>query len=407
MPSRKRSSVRLVLDDDEPTIVRPPASDRSRVSLRVVRDEELAGAAQPRRSSRLRVVGLWLGSALALATVAALTAATLSRPALTPVHSQRRLQPARVEIAVVVPTEFSRSSTFRGVTESRDRASLSFPIGGRLLELNVRVGDHVDRGQVLARVDTSAHVKSVGRGRTRSRLRQARRDASRLRRLVRSGAAARATLEQAELRVSVLASALRGQTSATQYTNRQGQLIAPFDGVVTTVASELGEVALPGHPIVTVSGTSHLELPLSLPERAIGSVRVGQQVDVILPLVTSAPIAGRVATVAQAAPVGGLFPVVVELEAADSVRPGMTGEITVAVGTSETAFRVPIQAVRDPAGAHPNVLIAKDDRAESVEVRILGLEGEHALASGNLQEGDWVIIAGHRFVVDGDPVQVD
>jgi HlyD family secretion protein len=57
-------------------------------------------------------------------------------------------------------------------------------------------------------------------------------------------------------------------------------LRAPFSGVILTRQAELGEVVLPGTPIVTLADLDHLWVRVYVPEPDLGKVRWGQPVDV-------------------------------------------------------------------------------------------------------------------------------
>ena len=57
-------------------------------------------------------------------------------------------------------------------------------------------------------------------------------------------------------------------------------LTAPFDGVITVRQTELGEVVVPGTPVVTIADLDHIWLRAYLNETDLGKVRLGQEVEV-------------------------------------------------------------------------------------------------------------------------------
>jgi HlyD family secretion protein len=57
-------------------------------------------------------------------------------------------------------------------------------------------------------------------------------------------------------------------------------LTAPFDGVVTTRQAELGEVVVPGTPVITIADLDHVWLRAYLNEADLSRVRLGQEVAV-------------------------------------------------------------------------------------------------------------------------------
>jgi HlyD family secretion protein len=76
-------------------------------------------------------------------------------------------------------------------------------------------------------------------------------------------------------------------------------LRAPFSGVVLVRQAELGEVVLPGAPVVTLADLDHIWLRLYLPETYLGKVRWGQDVDVRTDTYPGKIYHGRISVIAS------------------------------------------------------------------------------------------------------------
>jgi HlyD family secretion protein len=79
------------------------------------------------------------------------------------------------------------------------------------------------------------------------------------------------------------------------------KLLAPFQGVITSRNSEVGEVALAGQEVMTLSDLSHVELKIFVDEIEIGKVRPGQEADIKIDTFPDKIYKGRVSFVSPEA----------------------------------------------------------------------------------------------------------
>ena len=68
-----------------------------------------------------------------------------------PEETETVIRPVRSMVPAAMQGEIER--TFRGAVQAEDQAALGFKVGGELAELLVEVGDEVESGQLLARID--------------------------------------------------------------------------------------------------------------------------------------------------------------------------------------------------------------------------------------------------------------
>ncbi len=78
-------------------------------------------------------------------------------------------------------------------------------------------------------------------------------------------------------------------------------LLAPFDGVITERQAELGEVVVPGTPVVTIADLDHIWLRAYLNETDVGKVRLGQEAMVTTDSHPHKQYQGRVSFIASKA----------------------------------------------------------------------------------------------------------
>jgi len=262
--------------------------------------------------------------------------------------------------ALVVDVEALRAEdsytierSFAGRVEARRRSDVGFELGGELAAVRVDEGDYVERGQVLAMLDTA---------RLEARLAEA--EAA----LAQSESASRfadRTLERSEVAASfegisdqeldlavdganaarASLAAARARVNSMQVDLEKAALQAPFDAVVVTRWIDEGQILSPGQPV------------LSLQEAAAPQVRIGVS--------------------------GGL---------ADAVSPGDALGLTIN-GRSVPAHVNAVLPVRDPATRTVDVILTVDDVAAlpgdlaRLELRQAVPEPGYWLPIGALAEG--------------------
>lgn len=300
-----------------------------------------------------------------------------------------------------------------GVTRARHQATLSFSVPARIASRPVDTGQRVHRGQLLASLDPSQfrHASSAAEAavaEVRVRIAQARRDLARAEQLHVAGALPQDQLEQMRALVQGLEAALaaaNAQRSDARRLVSETTLTAPFDGTITAVGAEPGEMAAPGHPIVLLSGDGPLQLQVEVPESAALRLREGMTVRVELPFADGHAVKGHVDQVARAAAgPGRLFPILVDLEPDEKVVAGMTADTLFDLG-GEDAVCVPVRAVLNPGASRPFVFRVEQGLARRVDVTLGDLFGDCVSVRGSIAKGDRVVVEGHTSLIDGDAIR--
>jgi RND family efflux transporter MFP subunit len=156
---------------------------------------------------------------------------------------------------------------------------------GTIMELKVRQGDQVTRGQVIATVGDprlSLQIKSYAAqvAAAQAQLDEAKLDFDRAQRLIASGAIARNAYDQARTNYNVAQSNLNSivaQRAVVVEQQVQGQVLAPTSGRVITVPVTAGTVAMAGDVVATVAEQNFV-LRLQVPERHARYLKIGDPV---------------------------------------------------------------------------------------------------------------------------------
>ncbi len=191
--------------------------------------------------------------------------------------------------------------------------------------------------------------------------------------------------------------AAQARIDAAQATINLARVLAPFDGVVTVVSTQPGDLVTAGAPAFRVDDLSRLLVDVAIPEVDINSIQVGQPVTLTFDAVLDQTYHGLVVEVGQVGLVQqGVtnFNITIELQDADEhIKPGMTAAVNILVREIQDALLVPNRAVRVLDGKRVVYKLYDDGTLEAVEIRLgASSEGMSVLLSEGLQEGDLIVL---------------
>lgn len=301
---------------------------------------------------------------------------------------------------------------FAGVVRARQRAALTFQVGGVLQERTVELGQQVEAGQLLARLYNPELIpaRDAAKGRLaelKAQTAQAQRDLERAEQLFERGVV---SVQEREQRKASL-DALRAGVASAEALLRQSEqmsgesaLRAPFAGSIEAVEVEPGEFVAPGQPVMRLAAAGGQEVEVRVPAQLLDGLEVGASVPVWHSL-SGSESAGRIAEIGLGSSVGGaLYPLVVSLDET-AARSGDGVEVGL-VRPGRDELTVPVSSVmRSATGL--SVFRVEGDEVRRVPVEIASLQGERAVLNGSqLTVGDRVVYAGITRLADGDRVEL-
>ncbi len=239
-------------------------------------------------------------------------------------------------------TEVAETYRYAGSVEGDRNATLSTKVMGRITALPVEEGSPVRRGQTLVRIQSQdieaqhAQVEAQLR-QTRAAQENAATNYKRMKTLFAAESATKKEFEDATLahqtaqeQVNALQARLLEVQDALDYT----VVRAPFDGYVVRKQAEVGSLAAPGQPLLTIEDVERLDVVAQVPESEVGRIAVGDTVDVEVGATGEGLQRGRVVQVNPSAAAGSRqFEAHVRLLAAGGVKPGMYATVVLRKGT--------------------------------------------------------------------------
>lgn len=175
----------------------------------------------------------------------------------------------------------------------------------------------------------------------------------------------------------------------------RARIVAPFDGVVTTVSLNVGDNASSGTAAVVMIDPSRLQISVTVSEVDIARVKLGQTAQVTIDALPGKNYAAQVTTINPTATVTqGVvnYPVILVLSNADdAIKPGMTANLIMEVERRDDVLLIPSRAVRTQANQRTVTVLYK---GQSIQVPVTtGLSNDQSIEiTSGLQEGDVVVI---------------
>ena len=271
---------------------------------------------------------------------------------------------------------------------------------GRLAELLVESGSHVDEGQIIATLDSETEI--IAQDRAKLALQDAQSKLDRVKSLRASNAATPVAVADAEVVLAGAQLALRDAELALQ----RRSILAPISGTVGILPISAGNYVTNQSTIATLDDRTSILVDFQVPERFAAAVRGGAQL-------TATPIAnpsnaytGTISAIDNHIDEKSRTLLVKAKIAnpADSLRAGMSFGITMKFPGDTYPAVSPLAILWGTDGAY--VWQIENSKARRVPVRIIQRNTETVLIDAELESGDMVVTEGTQSVSEGGEVRI-
>lgn len=337
--------------------------------------------------------------------------------------------PVRGLITTVVGTEqASTTRRYPGVLEPGEVNVLAFEVGGKLGRVDLSVGERVDEGIILARLDSAQFESAIEQQRAALeavgvRLNQAEEDLERSETLLARGAGTRVTRDEDRTEVRELNAELaQAEQSLVQAEEdlRDTVLTSPFDGIVSAIEVDSFATVAAGETILTVYEATDFEVSFFVSFDVASQLVVGTPARVRLADDPTIVLDGVVSELGERADTVSSFPVVVKLtETVPIIKAGMAVEVAFDFAVpGARGYLIPISAAitdgeipqnAGPTDVHPIPIYVFDAATSTVQRRMVtfaGLRDNNLVIVDGLEEGERVASKGVSFLRDGMKVKL-
>lgn len=357
------------------------------------------------------------------------------------------VDPIAVEVAKVTLGTVQSKSILSGKIQGRSEVPVVAKLPLKILSVEVEVGDEVQAGQVLVRLDPKDVAQQVRQAEAALAMAEAvlppavgesaaaegarlanesaQADLARMEELHKQGAVSDQMLEQVRAKAAAAAAQYRGildkeKAAWAQYDQaaaavalarsqlEETTITAPISGVVSSLPVEAGQMVGSGTVVAMVVDMDEVKINVNISERDIPYVKNGQEVTAKIKSLNDQVVKGKLTALAPAAdPRTQTFKAEIKIDNKDRViKPGMFAEVSLNSVAAENVVVVPSRAILQK-GAHYVAYIIDENNIASVREVTLGLIGENLteIKSG-LKEGEKVVVKGQHYLKDGSPVTV-
>ncbi len=345
-----------------------------------------------------------------------------------------------------------------GTVRSKFTSVLSSRVTGNILALHVREGDSVKAGQLLLEIDNrqlqtqlekaragllevqdmeeeiERNIQSAESAKTAAEAEQilARATYNRYRALLEKKSVSQQEFEQMEARfrartaewekaqaqiksflarreqVRAKMEQAKAEISTAQIYLSYARIQSPINGIVAVKQTEVGALATPGVPLLTIEDNSHYRLEVAVEEARIGKIRLGDSVRVRIDAFGSTEWKGTVAEISPASDPGSrsvmvkidLTPIGKKKSTPPFLRSGLFGTAWFLSG-ERTLVAIPAKAIL-PRGQLQGVYVV--DAANIAHLRLIQVGrsyGERVEVLSGLREGEQILVEGLEKVQDG------
>lgn len=336
--------------------------------------------------------------------------ATLLSACTEPVEAPEIIRPVRV-VRVAAPSELG-GRAMPGRARATEETNLSFDVSGTVLQRPVDVGDVVEAGQLLARLDqrdfkNQRDAAVAGRNRMRANF-------ERVQIAVESGAVSRQDLDDARAQLDVA----QAQLNIAQKSIEDSEILAPRAGTISATYVEVFTSVRAKEPIVRLLDTSAIEMVVQIPESLISYAPYVEAINIEFDAFPGRQVPAEIKEISnEASQTTRTFPVTLIMEQPEDFKilPGMagraTGRLREGANTGQQSVQLPVSAIFTPDEAETSgtswVWVVDESTntvsKRSVSTGLLDRFGIQIL--DGVEAGEMVVISGVHFLEEGQEVR--
>lgn len=313
--------------------------------------------------------------------------------------------------AVVAARDIPVLYTTTGTVVSDERVEISSRTAAYVRTVEVREGERVQRGQLLATLDSKdieagVLMATAERDKAVAMDSDAQRDLEDSEKLLARGMVSQAHQRKAMLQrqsaretLQVTEAALVRAQSERQYT----RIVSPVAGLVVARHQRSGDLASPGTPLVTVESDTALLFETHAVEKRVTRIRIGDPVGLMIDALGT-PLEGEVVRlVSSGDPVTRGFQVKVSVPPTPGLLPGMFGRVQFTIG-SRKAVVVPAAALVDRGGLTGVYVVGAGGVLRFRWLRTEHDAGDGRVVLAGLDAGEGIVVAPNSKMREGDRV---
>ena len=309
-----------------------------------------------------------------------------------------------VKVSPVEEKSLDKSISLTGSFEARKTLPLTAEAQGSIIQLNIKEGQPVSRGQLVARIDPTTIESNVAS--LNAALNNAIKNKERYERLVAAGAISQKQYEDVALNVE----SARASLTAAQQQKKYTVIHSPMSGIIGEVKVEQGSFATMGMQIGNVVDISKLKMVLKVPEEDVIKLKKGQPVKIVTDVYPDHTFSGNITLISVQADAGRKYDV--EVEVANNgqfpLKAGMfgTASLNAQNGDNSKKLFIPRKAIVGSIKDAQVFVLNSDSTIALKKIEVQNQSGEDVIVLNGLNPQDKVVTTGQINLQTGDKVRV-
>ena len=271
-----------------------------------------------------------------------------------------------VQVDKVKRGDITQVVSASGKIQPETDVKISANVSSEIIGLYVKEGEVVEKGQLLVELDRTRYQAAVQRAKSNKKaaeasLKKAENDFQRAKDLYNQKLSSTADLENAEANLKLAESQLEQAIAGLEQADDdlfKTKLFSPFNGTVTKINKEVGEIALgsmfQADVILEVADLSRMEVLAEIDENDIPLVEIGDTTDIEIDAIPDTTFIGVVSEMALAGNTRGRgtqeeitnFEVKIAIvDEVEKLRPGMSSTVDIRTENRRNILQIPIQSV--------------------------------------------------------------
>lgn len=309
-----------------------------------------------------------------------------------------------VSVETVQMQDFDKMITLGGLTAAENTVHVIAKVSGmeQIKAVNVKVGDKVSAGQVLAQLDNE--TASINMSNAQLAYDNAYTNYENAKQLFELGAVSQTELNQLKMAYENANNTLRQAQMAMDYAT----VTAPISGTVTMVNANVGSYATASSPMFEIANVDTLEITAGINEQNVSKIKIGQEVLLKINSVSDQWMSGTITEISKVMNAQTkAYPITIAMSNKDdALVAGMYAEVQVVVDHADDVLVIPVDAIVYKE-AKPFAFVTQPDGTVKEAALTLGInDGDNYVVTEGLQAGDQIVVKGNGNLVEGEAVTI-
>ena len=311
-----------------------------------------------------------------------------------------------ITTAKVALKDFERFVDIQAAVEADDMVAASSETGGRILQMRFKEGDHIRKGQLVAKIDLEQIDKQVAELQTAMTL--AKDVFERQSRLWKQNIGSELQYLEAKNNVDRLEKSLE----TIEFQKTKANVYAPISGVIEMVGLKQGEMASPGMPIIQILNTNKVKVVADIPETYLGKIKRGETVTIKFPALDK-EIQAKISQIGRTIdPANRTFEAEINLNNSKGIyKPNLLASMLINDFEAKNVPVIPVEMVQQEVSGKDYVYIKATSEKGEIAKKVYVETGENyngeVIIKSGLTGGEEMIMEGARGLAENQLVKVE